>query len=140
MVRAGELVGRVARRDPQERKALSYARDRRNVYGENDKSSRKNIRRNKRIPNRSDRHRERQVLAVAAGRIVPEIAESAEVKLLAKKSRWLKTRWRKCADTPLAEVVEYKLWRRARLGMTDQAETDARIERIRRRSRGAKPC
>lgn len=44
-----DLVTR--RRSPQEKKALSYARDRRNVYGENDKSSRKNIRRNKRSPN-----------------------------------------------------------------------------------------
>lgn len=30
-------------RGPQEKKALSYARDRRNGYGENDKSSRKAI-------------------------------------------------------------------------------------------------
>jgi hypothetical protein len=57
----------MARRSPQETKALSYAKDRRNDYGENDKSSRKNIRRNKRIPNRADRHRERQVLAAATG-------------------------------------------------------------------------
>jgi hypothetical protein len=129
------MVGGVARRDPQERKALSYARDRRNDYGENDKSSRKNIRRNKRIPNRADRHRERQVLAMAAGSITPELAESAEVKLLAKKSMWMTKRWRKWRDASLAEVVEYKLRRRVRLGMTDQADTDARIERIRRRRR-----
>jgi len=31
------------RRSPQEKKALSYAKDRRNTYGENQKSSRKNI-------------------------------------------------------------------------------------------------
>ena len=36
------------RSSPQEKKRLSYAKDRRNDYGENDKSSRKNIRRNKR--------------------------------------------------------------------------------------------
>ena len=54
-------------RSPQEDKALSYARDRRNVYGENDKSSRKNIRRNKRHPNRSDRHRAGQDLAAGTG-------------------------------------------------------------------------
>ncbi len=35
----------MARRTPQEKKALSYVKDRRNDYGENDKSSRKNIRR-----------------------------------------------------------------------------------------------
>ena len=42
----------MARRSPQEKKTLSYAKDRRNDYGENDKSSRKSIRRNKRVPNR----------------------------------------------------------------------------------------
>jgi hypothetical protein len=129
------MVSGLARRDPQERKALSYARDRRNVFGENDKSSRKNIRRNKRIPNRADRHRERQVLAMAAGPATMEIAEYAEAKLLAKKSMWMTKRWRKCRDAPLADVVEYKLRRRAQFGMAVQAETDARIERIRRRGR-----
>jgi hypothetical protein len=125
----------MARRDPQERKALSYARDRRNAYAENDKSSRRNIRRNKRIPNRSDRHRERQVLSMTAGRIVPHLGESAELKLLAKKSMWIRKGWRKCADTPLAEVVEFALLRRADLGMMERAEADARIARIRRRRR-----
>jgi hypothetical protein len=47
----------MARKSPQVKKALNYAKDRRNDYGENDKSSRKNIRRNKRTPNRADRLR-----------------------------------------------------------------------------------
>jgi hypothetical protein len=37
------------RSSPQEKKRLSYSRDRRNWYGENDKSSRKNIARRKRV-------------------------------------------------------------------------------------------
>ncbi|MET7396566.1 hypothetical protein ABZS66_24100 [Dactylosporangium sp. NPDC005572] len=125
----------MARRDPQEKKALSYAKDRRNDYGENDKSSRKNIRRNKRTPNRSDRHRERQTLAAATGAAVPaEAAEAAEIKLLARKSMWFTTRWRKWRDAPLADIVVSKLRRRAGLGMTDPAATEATIERIRRQS------
>ncbi|UGT42762.1 hypothetical protein LTV02_04940 [Nocardia yamanashiensis] len=44
----------VRRKSPQEKKSLSYAKDRRNDYGENDKSSRRNIRRNKRFPHRAD--------------------------------------------------------------------------------------
>jgi hypothetical protein len=131
--RGGEQV---ARRDPPEKKRLSYTRDRRNDYGENDKSSRRNIRRNKRAPNRSDRHRERQVLAAAIGPVAAvELAERAELKLLAKKSMWLTKRWRKWRDAPLAEIVEYQLRRRARTGMADPAAVDARIERIRRRLR-----
>ncbi len=121
------------RKSPQEKKALSYARDRRNDYGENDKSSRKSIRRNKRTPHRADRHREHQVLAAATGAPEPEVAERAEVKLYAKKSRWLTMRWRKWRDAPLAQVVEYKLRRRAELGMADEAVMAERVDRIRRR-------
>jgi hypothetical protein len=115
---------------------LSYTRDRRNAFGGNDKSSRKTIRRNKRTPNRSDRHRERQVLAAATGPVVAvEVAARAELRLLAKKSMWMTKRWRKWRDAPLAEIVEYKLRRRARTGMADPAVIEARIERIRRRLR-----
>lgn len=126
----------MARRDPQQKKALSYARDRRNDWGENDKSSRRNIRRNKRAPNRADRHRERQVLAGAAGAVIPpEVAERAEIKLYAKRTMWLTKKWRKWRDAPLAEVVEAKLRRRARTGMQDPADVEARIERLRRHLR-----
>lgn len=124
----------MVRRTPQEKKALSYVKDRRNDYGENDKSSRKNIRRNKRMPNRADRHREHQVLSDATGSVVAiEVAEQAEVKLLIKKSRWMTKRWRKWRDAPLAEVVAHKLQRRVQTGMATQEDVDVRIERIRRR-------
>jgi hypothetical protein len=124
----------VVRRSPQEKKALSYAKDRCNDYGENDKSSRKSIRRNKRTPNRADRHRERQVLGAATAPITAEAAEQAETKLQAKKSMWLTKRWRKWRDAPLADIVVYKLRRRANLGMDDPADVEARIDRIRRRT------
>jgi hypothetical protein len=127
----------MAVRSPQEKKALSYAKDRRNDYGENDKSSRKSIRRNKRTPNRSDRHREHQVLASATGvTIVAEVVEQAETKLLAKKSMWMTKRWRKYRDAPLADIVENRLRRRVRLGMQELRTTEARIERVRGRRVG----
>lgn len=47
---------------PQEKKVLSYQRDRRNTYGENDKSSRKNIPRSKALGQRSFRSRVGQIL------------------------------------------------------------------------------
>ncbi|WP_282783431.1 MULTISPECIES: hypothetical protein [unclassified Nocardia] len=100
------------RRSPQEKKALSYAKDRRNDYGENDKSSRKNIPRNKRVPNRADRHRERQVMASALGPVSVDAAERAEVELRGKRSKWLNMRWRKHRDAPLGEVVMRTLARR----------------------------
>lgn len=124
----------MVRRSPRQKKAFSYAKDRRNNYGENDKSSRKNIRRNKRTPNRADRHRERQILAAATGLVTAEAAEQAETKLRAKKSMWLTKRWRKRRDAPLADVVAHKLRRRADLGMEDSVHVEARIGRIRRRT------
>jgi hypothetical protein len=121
-------------RSPQEKKALSYARDRRNDYGENDKASRKSIRRRKRDPNRSDRHRERQVLAGASGIAVdPQVVEDAERALATKKSKWYTVRWRKWRDAPLADIIENRLRRRERAGMDDPALVEARIDRIRRR-------
>lgn len=113
---------------------MSYAKDRRNDYGENDKSSRKSIRRNKRTPNRSDRHRASQVLTDAAGATVDvEVAERAENALLAKKSMWYTTRWRKWRDAPLADIVSYKLRRRAELGIDTPDAVAARLARISRR-------
>ncbi|GIH14421.1 hypothetical protein Raf01_25930 [Rugosimonospora africana] len=127
----------MAGRSPQEKKALSYAKDRRNDYGENDKSSRRNIRRNKRLPNRADRHREHQVLAIATGAgIVDEVVEQAEAMLLAKKSMWMTKRWRKYRDAPLADIVVNRLRRRIRLGMEDPTTAEVRIERVRGRQVG----
>jgi hypothetical protein len=127
----------MARRSPQEKKALSYAKDRRNDFGANDKSSRKGIRRNKRIPNRADRHRAHQVLAAGKGvKIVDEAGQQVEMKLLAKTSMWMTKRWRKYRDAPLADVVENRLRRRIRLGMDDPSTAEARIERVRTRRIG----
>ena len=46
---------------PQEKKTLSYTKDRRNSYGESDKGSRKSIRKNKRNNARSERSREQRL-------------------------------------------------------------------------------
>ncbi len=103
----------MGRRSPQEKKALSYARDRRNVYGENDKSSRKNIARNKRIRNRIDR-RECQGLRAAVGPVRWELAEASELAVWESRSHSWYRGWRKRPDVPLGEVVEWKLQRRVR--------------------------
>jgi hypothetical protein len=123
----------VAGRTPQDKKALSYAKDRRNAYGENDKSSRKNIRRNKRVPHRADRRREHQVLAEATGPIVEGIVDKAEDRLIAKPSKRMSWRWRKWPDRSLGEHVEDRLLRRIRLGIDDPVGARARIERVRHR-------
>jgi hypothetical protein len=63
------------RRSPAEKKALSYARDRRNAYGQNDKASRKAISLRKRKVNRANRHAARQQLADAGDWTTSERAE-----------------------------------------------------------------
>jgi hypothetical protein len=119
---------------PAEKKALSYAKDRRNSYGENDKSSRKSIRRKKRVPHRADRHREHQTLRGASGAVSESLAERAEATLLAARPKM--TGWRlKWPDQTLGEYVQDRLRRRARLGINDQAATDAAIDKIQGRQR-----
>ncbi|MHC2522796.1 hypothetical protein [Bradyrhizobium diazoefficiens] len=50
---------------PREKKQLSYANDRRNTYGENQKSSRKNIPRSKQLSHQDERRAVRQTLIAA---------------------------------------------------------------------------
>ncbi|GAA3440758.1 hypothetical protein [Planomonospora venezuelensis] len=119
------------RRSPQEKKRLSYAKDRRNAYGENDKSSRKNIRRNKRAPHRANRHRVRQVLEAAVGAVDEGAEEEVERRLLAKRPK----SWEKSPDAPLGEIVQYTLRRRMTLGTGDSGRDAARLEHVRRRTR-----
>lgn len=57
------------RRSPQEKKLLSYRRDRRNAYGGNAKSSRRNIPLSKRLPHRANRNAVQRILRAAAGRV-----------------------------------------------------------------------
>ena len=98
---------------------MSYAKDRRNTYGENDKSARKNIARSKRHNVRAHRRREQVVLT----HVQPDDIES-ELK------REHPYHWRKWRDTPLAAVVAYKLQRRARLGIIDAEQAEAKIARL----------
>ena len=121
----------MVRRTPQEKKRLSYAKDRRNDYGENDKSSRKNIPRNRKMAHRANRHRAGQDLRLAAGQVDEELAARAEHTMLSRRQKVFR-KWR---DAPLGEIVEYQLRRRVRLGIDDEARAEARIERIRSRMR-----
>jgi hypothetical protein len=105
------------RKTPQEKKAESYAKDRRNTYGENAKSSRRNIARNQRLRNRAYRRIARQAFGSAATDDERVDAAEARVKLKHRKG------WRKVPDTPLGEVVRKKLTRREALERPP--ETDA---------------
>ncbi|MFC3455073.1 tyrosine-type recombinase/integrase [Amycolatopsis speibonae] len=95
----------MGRKSPQEKKRLSYAKDRRGDFGENDKSSRKNVPRHKRRVNRENRHRDQLMLTAARGPVDVELAATAEESLLKVRPQ----RWRKWPDTPLGTLVRGKL-------------------------------
>ncbi|WP_191258880.1 tyrosine-type recombinase/integrase [Amycolatopsis oliviviridis] len=95
----------MGRKSPQEKKRLSYAKDRRETYGDNDKSSRKNIPRHKRRVNRANRHRGQQVLNGARGGVDVEGAEIAEESLLKVRPQ----RWQKWPGATLGVMVGLRL-------------------------------
>ncbi|MQY04909.1 hypothetical protein [Actinomadura macrotermitis] len=105
----------MSRRSPQDKKRLSYARDRRDDYGENNKSSRTAIRLNKRFPHRANRHRARQTLHAATGTPDLERADLAENTLGSRRSKV----WRKVPDRALGDHVEAILMRRIRTDSND---------------------
>ncbi|MEV0352839.1 hypothetical protein AB0H88_44390 [Nonomuraea sp. NPDC050680] len=117
------------RRSPQEKKRLSYAKDRRNDYGANDKSSRKNIPLRKRAPHRANRRRTHQTLEAAAGAVDELAEEAAEERLLATRPK----SWKKWRDAPLGEIIQVRLERRIRLGIEHESQAAARIQRVRQR-------
>jgi predicted RNase H-like HicB family nuclease len=87
---------------------LSYAKDCRNTYGENDKASRKNIPLRKAKVNRAYRKKVNQVLQKVSGDVDLEKAD-----LLESEARSIKRdNWKKSSDMPLGEFVENQLERR----------------------------
>ena len=91
---------------PQQKKRLSLQKDRRNTYGENAKSSRKNIHKSKALSHCKVRHAAKD----AIGHLVQSPAAVAEVmESTLTKPRLQKGRWRKSPDTALGKVVAGKL-------------------------------
>jgi hypothetical protein len=118
------------RRSPQEKKRLSYSKDRRNDYGENDKSSRRNIARNKRHQRRAERHRGQQGLSAALGPVDETVEANVDQGIAARARRG--SRWRKFPDTQLGVYVAETLAARARKGISAPRTEASRIEKVRR--------
>lgn len=93
------------RKTPQEKKALSYAKDRRNCYGESDKGSPVSIRRNKTCPKRAYRKNVNDILQSAIGAIDLENAEAIGVKAKEIKRR----KWKKYPDRQLGKIIKERL-------------------------------
>ena len=102
------------RRSPAEKKALSYAKDRRNCYGENDKASRKAIPRSKAKGHRADRRK--AAGALKQHEVMDEdqaaLVENELVNDLGRHKRWTKE-----PDRSLGEYVDrQKAKRQNRIG------------------------
>lgn len=98
---------------PGEKKQLSYEHDRRNAYGENQKSSRKNIPRSKQRSHQDERRSVRQALIPAQGAVVDEVADEAQSQVLRMGRIKKLEAFRKSPDRPLKDVVERRLRKRA---------------------------
>jgi hypothetical protein len=123
------MVPQKKRRSPQEKKSLSYSRDRRNSYGENDKSSRKNIARKKRRRHRAARRRQHQLLVSALGPADEDTQALAGERVMAPalgKSSWA----RKYPDEQLGLHVARKLKRRAGKDICAAQTEQARIAKV----------
>jgi hypothetical protein len=95
-------------KNPTQKKRLSLERDRRNVYGENTKSSRKNIAKGKQRRHMDERRVVAHVLDRLNGQVEDDVASEAEleVKLAIADSR--NRGFRKVPDKPLGVVLARK--------------------------------
>ncbi|MGI5171346.1 hypothetical protein ACQEU3_44050 [Spirillospora sp. CA-253888] len=118
----------MARRSPQEKKLLSYAKDGRNGYAENDKTSRNAVRLNKRFPNRANRHHLHQTLQAATGSADGDAAYEVEERLGRRRPK----RWRKDPDMPLGDWVESRLQRRLQIE-EDSPANERRLAQVQKR-------
>lgn len=92
------------RKTPQEKKKLSYERDRRNCYGEAPHAARKSIPLRKALRNRANRHFQNQQLNYQGPTPDNDLADELESML----SHRLPQEWEKHPDAPLGETVAKK--------------------------------
>lgn len=119
----------MTRKTPQEKKRLSYVKDHRNDYGENDKSSRKSIRRNKRSPNSANRRHAHTALTAVLGSPDDIRADAVEQRINGRRPK----RWQKFPDLPLGAFVDGTLRHRAKTGPAEAERAAARLRSLRRR-------
>ena len=103
-------------KNPIQKKSMSLKRDRRNTYGENSKSSRKNIARGKQRRHMDERRATSQLLRQITGHVDEEVTSQAEhqIKLTIFDSR--NRGFRKIPDRPLGEVLARKRVRKKLAG------------------------
>jgi hypothetical protein len=99
---------------PQDKKANELAHDRRNTYGENDKSSRRAIRLRKRWRSRLERQALRQALDRSAA-----TAEDSGIDVPAPRGQW-----RKSPDTSVGELLRHRRYNRVERALRARTRDD----------------
>jgi hypothetical protein len=95
-------------KSPKQKKQLSLDRDRRNTYGENSKSSRKNIARGKRLRRMDERRGVAQVLNRLKGAVDEDQGANAELQAKLRVADSRNRGFRKIPDQPLGVVLSRK--------------------------------
>ena len=92
-------------KSPQEKKRASLEFDRRNIYGENSKASRKGIRRGKQRSHMEERRSAKAKLLTANGTPDEETAIDAELRARQSLIHSKRYRFKKKPDIPLKEIL-----------------------------------
>ncbi|RAU16915.1 hypothetical protein DN062_15280 [Nitrincola tibetensis] len=99
-------------KSPQEKKELSYSRDRRNCYGESDKGSRKTIKKKKRSSEHAQRSKLQKLKSLGGSAINEDLAIVAESEFInSTKSSRLRG-FRKYPDQSLKDHVNVQATKR----------------------------
>jgi hypothetical protein len=95
---------------PQEKKELSLKKDCRNVFGENDKASRKNIPRSKQRSHMAERRAVQNALAPAAlaGAFDVAVADDVELSATTRAIAQQRNSFRKKPDQSLGSILKNK--------------------------------
>ena len=95
-------------KSPQDKKNASLERDRRNTYGENAKSSRKNIPKSKQLSHQAERSAAKAPLVSLKENVEEDAAVAAELKVREQIIEKKRKGFRKKPDSPLKAVLQYK--------------------------------
>jgi hypothetical protein len=96
-------------KSPHQKKAASLTHDRRNVYGENDKATRKNLPRKKARLNRAFRHEVRDGLKVDGAPVEKLELDALDASVTAVRRK----KFKKQPDVPLIEYLDRQREKRA---------------------------
>ncbi len=94
---------------PQDKKRLSLLKDRRNSYGENSKSSRKNIPLSKQISSQRQRSQCQKLKALLNNEMDEDFSSEVEVVVTTSYKQKRLGGFKKCPDSSLKDYIERQL-------------------------------